>query len=72
MAALAASPHVRGLIDLDLAGDSTATNVTAHGGSSNVVVDSTAMGMPGLSDGDFFAGCDVVVSGHLVNQRMAR
>ena len=38
---------------------------------SNVVVDSTAMGMPGLSDGDFFAGCEVVVSGHLVNQRMA-
>jgi carbon-monoxide dehydrogenase large subunit len=38
---------------------------------SNVVVDSTAMGMPGLSGDDFFAGCDVVVSGRFVNQRMA-
>ena len=41
------------------------------GAGNNVVFDSTAMGMPGLSDGDFFAGCDVVVSGHFVNQRMA-
>jgi aerobic carbon-monoxide dehydrogenase large subunit len=38
---------------------------------SNVVVDSTAMGMPGISGDDFFAGCDVVVSGRFVNQRMA-
>jgi carbon-monoxide dehydrogenase large subunit len=38
---------------------------------SNIVFDSTAMGMPGLSDGDFFAGCEVVVTGHFVNQRMA-
>ena len=38
---------------------------------SNVVVDSTAMGMPALSGDDFFTGCDVVVSGRFVNQRMA-
>jgi aerobic carbon-monoxide dehydrogenase large subunit len=38
---------------------------------SNVVADSTALGMPGLSDGDFFAGCDVVVSGRFINQRIA-
>ena len=38
---------------------------------SNVVVDSTEMGLPGLSDDGFFAGCEVVVSGHFLNQRMA-
>ena len=38
---------------------------------SNVVVDSTAMGMPGLTDDGFFADCEVVVSGHFKNQRMA-
>ena len=38
---------------------------------SNVVVDSTAMGMPGFTDDGFFAGCEVVVSGHFKNQRMA-
>ncbi len=38
---------------------------------SNVVVDSTALGMPGLSDDGFFADCEVIVSGRFVNQRMA-
>ena len=38
----------------------------------NVVLDSTAMKMPGLtSSDDFFADCEVVVTGHFVNQRMA-
>jgi aerobic carbon-monoxide dehydrogenase large subunit len=41
------------------------------GAGSNVVVDSTAMGMPGFTDDGFFAGCEVVVSGHFKNQRMA-
>ena len=50
-----------------MAGDTLLFEAAAN----NVVVDSTSMGMPGLSDDDFFAGCEVVVSGHFVNQRMA-
>jgi carbon-monoxide dehydrogenase large subunit len=38
---------------------------------SNVVFDSTALGMPGLTDDAFFADCEVVVSERLVNQRLA-
>jgi carbon-monoxide dehydrogenase large subunit len=38
---------------------------------SNVVFDSTALGLPGLTDDAFFEGCDVVVSEQLVNQRVA-
>ena len=38
---------------------------------SNVVFDSTALGMPGLTDESFFEGCDVVVKERLVNQRLA-
>ena len=37
----------------------------------NVVVDSVAFGMPDVSGDDYFAGCDVVVSGSYVNQRVA-
>ena len=37
----------------------------------NVVVDSVAFGMPDVTGDDFFAGCEVVVSGSLVNQRVA-
>ena len=37
---------------------------------TNICGDSTMMGMPGERD-DLFAGCDVVVSGRLVNQRLA-
>ena len=40
--------------------------------AGNVVLDSTAMKMPGLTNSDdFFADCEVVVAGHFVNQRMA-
>jgi carbon-monoxide dehydrogenase large subunit len=38
---------------------------------TNVIADSTAAGLPGVGGDDFFAGCDVVVSGRFVNQRMA-
>jgi aerobic carbon-monoxide dehydrogenase large subunit len=38
---------------------------------SNVVFDSTGLGMPGLTDDGFFDGCDVVISERLVNQRVA-
>ena len=37
---------------------------------SNVVVDSTVFGMPGIAD-DAFAGCDVVVRERINNQRVA-
>lgn len=36
----------------------------------NVSFDTTALGMPGLSE-NFFDGCEVVVSGRFVNQRVA-
>jgi carbon-monoxide dehydrogenase large subunit len=38
---------------------------------SNAVFDSTALGMPGMTDDSFFEGCDVVVTQRLVNQRVA-
>lgn len=38
---------------------------------SNVVVDSTAWGLPGITDDEFFADCEVVVKGRYVNQRLA-
>jgi len=38
---------------------------------SNAVFDSTVLGMPGMTDDSFFAGCDVVVTQRLVNQRVA-
>ena len=39
---------------------------------SNVVFDTTALGMPENSDpAEFFAGCDVVVDGKFLNQRVA-
>jgi carbon-monoxide dehydrogenase large subunit len=38
---------------------------------SNVIADSTAFGLPGVTGDDFFAACDVVVSDRFVNQRMA-
>ncbi|HEX6658627.1 MAG TPA: xanthine dehydrogenase family protein molybdopterin-binding subunit, partial [Ilumatobacter sp.] len=37
----------------------------------NVVVDSVAFGMPDVSGDDFFADCEVTVSGTFVNQRVA-
>jgi aerobic carbon-monoxide dehydrogenase large subunit len=38
---------------------------------SNAVFDSTALGMPGMTDDSFFEGCDVLVKQRLVNQRVA-
>ena len=38
---------------------------------SNVVFDSAAIGMPGLTDDTWFDGCEVVASGRFVNQRVA-
>ena len=38
---------------------------------SNVVFDTTALGMPDNSGEDFFAGCEVTVKGRYMNQRVA-
>jgi carbon-monoxide dehydrogenase large subunit len=38
---------------------------------SNVVFDSTALGMPDNTGDEFFADCEVVVTGRFVNQRVA-
>ena len=38
---------------------------------SNVVFDTTALGMPDNTGDDFFAGCEVVVKGRYMNQRVA-
>lgn len=37
----------------------------------NVVFDTTALGMPDLTGDEFFADCEVTVSGQFVNQRVA-
>jgi aerobic carbon-monoxide dehydrogenase large subunit len=37
----------------------------------NVVFDSTALGMPDMTGDEFFAACEVTVSGRFVNQRLA-
>jgi carbon-monoxide dehydrogenase large subunit len=57
------------LIDVEQAAHSK--ELIYEGAGSNVVFDSTAIGMPGLTGDDFFDGCDVVVSERLVNQRLA-
>ena len=41
-----------------------------EGAGSNAVFDSTVLGMPDVTD-DFFADCEVVVSGRFLNQRVA-
>ncbi len=38
---------------------------------SNVVFDSTAIGAPDVTGDEFFAGCEVVVKGRFINQRVA-
>jgi len=49
----------------------TSTTLVYDSIPGNVVVDSIALGMPDLSGDEFFAACDVVVSGRFVNQRVA-
>ncbi len=57
------------LLDVETAVGSS-TLLYANAGS-NAVFDSTALGMPGMTDESFFEGCDVVVTQRLVNQRVA-
>jgi carbon-monoxide dehydrogenase large subunit len=46
--------------------------VALHDGiAGNVVFDTTALGIPELSGDDYFADCEVVVTGRFVNQRVA-
>ncbi len=49
----------------------TSSTLLYETAGSNVVFDSTALGMPDLSGEEYFAGCDVVVRGRVVNQRVA-
>ena len=49
----------------------TGTTLLYEGAGSNVVFDSTALGMPDLTGDEFFADCEVTVSGTFVNQRVA-
>jgi carbon-monoxide dehydrogenase large subunit len=57
------------LIDVEKA--MTSTTLIYEGAGSNVVFDTTALGMPENTGDDFFAGCDVVVKGRFMNQRVA-
>lgn len=49
----------------------TSTNLLYEDTPSNVCFDTTALGMPDLSGEEFFADCEVVVSGRFINQRVA-
>jgi aerobic carbon-monoxide dehydrogenase large subunit len=49
----------------------TSGTVLYEGAGSNVVFDTTALGMPDLTGDEFFAECEVTVSARFVNQRLA-
>ena len=57
------------LIDIEEAMASTTLLYEAAG--SNVVFDSTVLGLPDNTGDEFFADCEVVVKGRFVNQRVA-
>jgi carbon-monoxide dehydrogenase large subunit len=57
------------LVDIEAAMASTTLIYEAAG--SNVVFDTTALGMPENTGDEFFADCEVVVEGRFVNQRVA-
>ena len=58
------------LVDIEEA--LTSETLIYEAAGSNVVFDSAALGMPDISEADdFFADCEVVVSGRFVNQRVA-
>jgi len=60
---------IEALVDVEAAMASSTHLYPAAG--SNVMVDSTVWGMPGVTGDDFFADCEVVVKGRYVNQRVA-
>jgi carbon-monoxide dehydrogenase large subunit len=47
------------------------TNLIYESAGSNVVFDTTLLGMPDVGGDELFADCDVVVRGRFVNQRVA-
>ena len=49
----------------------TSTTLIHEGAGSNVVFDTTVLGIPENSGEAFFAGCEVVVTGKFLNQRVA-
>jgi carbon-monoxide dehydrogenase large subunit len=49
----------------------TSTNLLYEACGSNVVFDTTALGIPENTGEAFFAGCEVVVTGKFMNQRVA-
>ena len=49
----------------------TSTNLIYEAAGSNVVFDTTALGMPDNTGDEYFADCPVVVTGRFVNQRVA-
>jgi aerobic carbon-monoxide dehydrogenase large subunit len=56
---------------VDLESAVTASTLLYESAGSNVVFDSTALGAPDLTGDEFFADCEVTVSGRYVNQRVA-
>ncbi|MEY3977294.1 MAG: Carbon-monoxide dehydrogenase, molybdopterin binding, large subunit [Actinomycetota bacterium] len=60
---------IEALVDLEAAMEST--TLIYHAAGSNVMVDSTLWGMPGVTGDEFFADCEVVVKGRYMNQRLA-
>ncbi|MEX1105398.1 MAG: xanthine dehydrogenase family protein molybdopterin-binding subunit [Ilumatobacteraceae bacterium] len=57
------------LIDIEEA--MTSSNLLYEGAGSNVVFDTTVLGMPENTGDAFFEGCEVVVKDRFVNQRVA-
>ncbi len=49
----------------------TSSTIIYPGAGSNVIFDSTAVGMPDVSGDEWFADCEVVAHGRFVNQRVA-
>ena len=49
----------------------TSTTLIYEAAGSNVVFDTTALGMPDNTGDEYFADCAVVVTGRFVNQRVA-
>ncbi len=57
------------LVDMEEA--LTSTTLIYEGAGSNVVFDTTVLGIPENTGDGFFDGCDVVVKGRFLNQRVA-
>ncbi|MEZ5255419.1 MAG: molybdopterin cofactor-binding domain-containing protein [Ilumatobacteraceae bacterium] len=57
------------LVDMEAA--MASSTLIYEDAGSNVVFDSTALGMPDLTGDEFFEGCEVVVKQRVLNQRVA-